>query len=104
MNLIQLKKDISYRIQMVLPALHLDAAGQSLPTQDEDWLIETVNDEKNKLSKAPDHSHTQATASTAAGGTPEPFRSFPAELSMLGCVHRFDASQLGARGDLVQAR
>lgn len=55
MNLEQLRKNIGHRIQMVPPAHHLDASGHTLPTQDEDWLIEAINDENIRLSKASGH-------------------------------------------------
>lgn len=44
MNIDQLKKDIGYRVKIVPPAYHLDAAGDALPFQDEDWIIMAVTD------------------------------------------------------------
>jgi hypothetical protein len=42
MNLEHLKKDVGYRVKLVPPAYHLDAAGEPLPVQDEDWIIMAV--------------------------------------------------------------
>ena len=39
MNLKRLKKNVGYRVKLVPPASHLDAAGEALPVQDEDWII-----------------------------------------------------------------
>lgn len=46
MNLKQLKKkDIGCRLKLAPPACHLDAAGEPLPVQNEDWIIMAVTDE-----------------------------------------------------------
>ena len=45
MNLDQLKRDVGYRVKIVPPAYHLDALGDPLPFQDEDWIIMAVTDE-----------------------------------------------------------
>lgn len=42
MNAEYLKKAIGVRVQLIPPALHLDAAGNSLPIRDEDWRIDDV--------------------------------------------------------------
>ncbi len=39
MNLEHLKRDIGYRVRLVPPAYHLDAAGEPLPMEDGDWII-----------------------------------------------------------------
>lgn len=46
MNIEQLrKKGPGCRVKLVPPACHLDAAGEPLPVQDEDWAIMAVTDE-----------------------------------------------------------
>ena len=45
MNLEQLKRNVGYRLKLVPPARHLDAAGDAMPVTDEDWLIADVNNE-----------------------------------------------------------
>jgi hypothetical protein len=55
MNLEQLKKDIGYRVKLVPPAYHLDAAGEPIPFQDEDWIIMAVTNEYVEINTAPGH-------------------------------------------------
>jgi len=55
MNLEHLKKDVGYRVKLVPPAYHLDAAGEPLPVQDEDWIIMAVTNEYIEINTASGH-------------------------------------------------
>jgi hypothetical protein len=55
MNAEHLKKDVGYRVQLIPPALYFDAACNSRPTRDEDWLIEDVTAKQVRLSAASGH-------------------------------------------------
>lgn len=55
MNLEHLKKDVGYLVKLVPPAYHLDAAGEPLPFQDEDWTIIAVTSEYIEINTASGH-------------------------------------------------
>jgi hypothetical protein len=57
MNLEQLKRNVGYRVKLVPPASHLDAAGDELPTKDEDWSIVTVTEEFTEIVAETGHSY-----------------------------------------------
>ena len=52
MNLEHLKKNVGYRVKLVPPAYHLDAVGEPLPVQDEDWIIMAVTDDYVEINTA----------------------------------------------------
>ncbi|HUN99015.1 MAG TPA: hypothetical protein VMU69_22640 [Bradyrhizobium sp.] len=55
MNFEHLKKDVGYRVKLVPPAYHLDAAGELLPVQDEDWIIMVVTNDYVEINTASGH-------------------------------------------------
>jgi hypothetical protein len=55
MNIDQLKRDVGYRVKIVPSAYHLDAAGDPLPFQDEDWIIMAVTDDYVEISTDAGH-------------------------------------------------
>jgi hypothetical protein len=55
MKLEHLKKDVGYRVKLVPPAYHLDAAGEPMPFQDEDWIIMAVTNEYIEINTASGH-------------------------------------------------
>jgi hypothetical protein len=55
MNLDHLKKNVGYRVKLVPPAYHLDAAGEPLPLQDEDWIVMAVTNEYIEINTASGH-------------------------------------------------
>jgi hypothetical protein len=57
MNFEQLRKNIGYLVKLVPPAYHLDAAGESLPIENEDWTIEEVTRDCVKIQSASGHSY-----------------------------------------------
>jgi uncharacterized protein YmfQ (DUF2313 family) len=55
MYLERLKKNVGYRVKLVPPASHLDAAGEALPVQDEHWIIMVVTSEYIETSSVNRH-------------------------------------------------
>lgn len=55
MNLEALKKDVGYRVKLVPPAYHLDAAGEPLPIEDEDWTVMAVTNDYIAINTASGH-------------------------------------------------
>jgi hypothetical protein len=72
-NLVQLKKNVGWRVQLQPPAMHLDARGRELPCRDEDWIIRTVTATEVRLDEA-----TELGLTTAFGAD---------------IVHRFDTNR-----------